>query len=126
MAQKKNAVGWFEIPVANMKRSMAFYESAFGYKLDKPIEMMGFEMSFFPMDSTAAGASGSLIRGEGYTPSHEGALVYFSVDNIEETEIKIVKNKGKVYKPKFSIGQHGFISICEDAEGNRIALHSMN
>src|SRR5262249_34404568 len=100
--------------------------NVFDVKLDAPKEMAGFKMSFFPMERGAEGAAGSLIQGGGYTPSHEGTLIYFSVDNIAATEKKIVSKGGKVHKPKMSIGEYGYISICEDCEGNRIALHSMS
>ena len=123
---KRNPVGWFEIPTNDIKRAKAFYEEVFDYTLEPPMKMEGFEMSFFPMERGAEGAAGSLIQGDGYTPSHEGALVYFNVDDIKATEKKIASGGGRVHKPKFSIGQYGFISICEDSEGNRIALHAMS
>jgi predicted enzyme related to lactoylglutathione lyase len=121
-----NPVGWFEMPVTNMKRAKTFYEKTFGYELGAPSKMNGFEMSFFPMTRGGDGAPGALIQGGGYTPSHEGALLYFSVDDIPPIEKKITANGGKVHKPKMSIGEYGFISICEDSEGNRIALHSIS
>ena len=124
---KRNPVGWFEIPTDDIQRAKKFYENTFNFRLEAPIEMEGFEMSFFPMERGAEGAAGSLIQGPGYTPSHEGALVYFSVDDIKATEAKIEAYGGEVHKPKKSIGEYsGYISICEDSEGNRIALHSMS
>lgn len=120
-----NPVGWFEVPVNDMKRAKAFYEKSFGYTLQTPVKMQGFDMSFFPIEREGTGAGGSLIQGPGYTPSHEGPLIYFSVPDIPPVEQKIAKNGGKVHKPKMSIGEYGFISICEDSEGNRIALHSI-
>lgn len=123
---KRNPVGWFEIPTNDLQRAKTFYEKTFNFKLQPPMNMEGFEMSMFPMERGAEGAAGSLIQGDGYTPSHEGALVYFSVDDIKATEAKIRANGGQVDKPKMSIGEYGYISICEDSEGNRIALHSMS
>jgi predicted enzyme related to lactoylglutathione lyase len=32
---------------------------------------------------------------------------------------------GRIFKSKFGIGPHGFISPCTDAEGNMFGLHSM-
>src|SRR6266700_312660 len=119
---KRNPVGWFEIPANDIERAKAFYENTFDFKLESPKEMEGFQMSFFPMERGGEGAGGSLIQGSGYTPSHDGALVYFSVDDIQATEKKITSNGGRVHKPKRNIGEYGFISICEDSEGNRIAL----
>ena len=119
-----NPVGWFEIPVQDMRRAKTFYEKAFGYSMEEPKSVNGFDMAFFPMKRDGSGAAGSLIQGTGYTPSHEGPLIYFSVAGIPPVEKNIAQNGGKVHKPKFSIGEYGFISICEDSEGNRIALHA--
>jgi len=123
---KRNPVGWFEIPTNDIQRAKKFYEKAFNFKLQAPTKMGEFEMSMFPMERGVEGAAGALIQGDGYTPSHEGALVYFSVDDIKDTEARIQVNGGRVHKPKKSIGEYGYISICEDSEGNRIALHSMS
>ena len=32
---------------------------------------------------------------------------------------------GSVVRPKFAIGDHGFVSIATDTEGNMIGLHSV-
>src|SRR5262245_50211862 len=103
---KRNPVGWFEIPTTDIQRAKKFYEKTFDFELDPPKDMQGFQMSFFPMERGGEGAGGSLIQGSGYTPSHEGALVYFMVDDIQATEKKIAANGGRVHKPKFSIGEY--------------------
>lgn len=120
----RNPVGWFEIPVNDLSRAQKFYEEILSVKLDLN-EMEGFKMGWFPMTREGAGAAGTLIKGEGYTPSHSGTLVYFSVEDIDATLKKINAKGGKTLVPKKSIGQHGFISLFEDCEGNRVALHSM-
>jgi uncharacterized protein len=113
VAAKINPVNWFEIPVKDIGRARKFYEKVLGLELS-PYDMEPFTMAFFPMTQGAQGAAGSLIKGESYEPSHAGTVVYFSVDDIEETLM-----------PKKSIGQYGFIAHFEDTEGNRLALHSM-
>lgn len=32
---------------------------------------------------------------------------------------------GKIFKGKMAIGEHGFMSLCTDTEGNMFGLHSM-
>jgi predicted enzyme related to lactoylglutathione lyase len=119
----QNPVTWFEIPVNDIKQAAAFYGKVFGVSLDLN-EMGGSEMAWFPMAQGGPGAAGTLIKGEGYTPSHSGTLVYLSVDDIEGTLKKIDANGGKTLVPKMSIGEHGFIAHFQDCEGNRVALHS--
>ena len=120
---QQNPVTWFEIPVNDIKKAAAFYEKVLGVKLDLN-EMGGSEMAWFPMAQGAPGAAGTLIKGEGYTPSHSGSLVYISVDDIEATLKKVGANGGQTLVPKMGIGEHGFIAHFQDCEGNRVALHS--
>ena len=123
MAKKMNPVNWFEIPVKDLDRAKKFYESVFGVKLQME-EMGPMKMAWFPMLQDAFGAAGSLVKADGYAPSHEGTVVYLSVEDIEGTLAKIKANHGKTLLPKMGIGEYGFIAQFEDTEGNRVALHS--
>lgn len=124
VAAKINAVNWFEVPVKDLERAVRFYEKVFDVKLALE-EMNGMQMAMFPMTMGVPGAAGSLIKGESYEPSHAGTVVYFSVENIEETLRRINANGGRTFMPKSGIGQYGFIAQYEDTEGNRLALHSL-
>ena len=116
-------VTWFEIPVNDMDRAKTFYEKTFDIEIS--IHEMGPAlMGWFPRDPTGPGASGTLLKGDTYTPSHEGTLVYLGVDDIESTLTKVENNGGKTLNAKMNIGEHGFIGVFEDCEGNRVALHS--
>lgn len=122
MADDRNPVGWFEIPVRDLERARRFYETVLGLELATS-RMGDMEVAWFPM-TEGPGAAGTLIKSEGYIPSHEGAMVYFSVTDIEGTLEKIDANGGKTLNPKTSIGEHGFVAHFEDCEGNRVAMHS--
>jgi uncharacterized protein len=117
-----NPVNWFEIPVAEMKRAIKFYEQAFGIKLT-PTEVEGKPFAFFPMERGAPGAAGTLIDSPPIAPSHQGTTVYFRVENIDAALEQITHAGGKTLFPRRSIGQYGFIAQFEDSEGNRVALH---
>jgi len=123
MALKPNPVNWFEIPAKDISRATKFYQNIFGVELQLN-EMANTKMAWFPMAQNSPGAGGTLIKGDGYKPSTSGTLVYFSVDDIESTLKKITAEGGKTLEPKSSIGEHGFIALFEDSEGNRIGLHS--
>jgi len=137
MALNINPVNWFEIPVADLSRARKFYESTFGVELklnhpymdvaDVGTSMVGepMEMAWFPMSQNGSGAAGTLMKSKGYTPSHQGTMIYFSVDDIEAVLEKVDSNGGKKLAPKTSIGQYGYIAMFQDTEGNRIGLHSM-
>lgn len=118
-----NPANWFEIPVADMDRAKSFYENVFGYELTVT-EMGPSLMAWFPGGPDGLGATGTLIKGEGYTPSFDGSLVYLSVEDIEETLGKISDAGGDTVMPKFDIGEFGWIAHFQDSEGNRVAIHS--
>ncbi len=120
-----NPSNWFEIPVTDMDRAKGFYENILGVEI--AINEMGPNlMGWFPGGPENPGSTGTLMKSEGYTPSHDGSVVYFSVEDIEGTLGKVDQNGGKTLVPKTSIGEYGFIAHFEDTEGNRAALHSAN
>ncbi|WP_425391035.1 VOC family protein [Ekhidna sp.] len=114
---------WFELPVNDMERAKKFYASIFGIDMGDDFAMGTSVMSFFPFETDQDGATGTLIKQETYVPSQEGALIYFSVNEINDVLPKIGSNGGKVINEKMSIGEHGFVAHFEDTEGNRVALH---
>ncbi len=125
MTKHYNPVGWFEIPVLDLERAKRFYESVMDFQLT--LTTMGSEeMAWFPSVEAGIGASGTLIKSEGFTPSHAGTLIYFTAPDIEGTLARVNANGGKTLLPKTSIGEYGFIAHFEDSEGNRLALHSRN
>lgn len=122
-----NPIGWVEIPVTDLDRAEKFYTDFFDFELKRQDEKDGYTMSWFPMDMDGYGAGTTLMKGEGYTPSHDGAIVYFTapggtidkaLESANEKEIVILVGKR-------DLGEHGFMAIIEDSEGNSIALHSM-
>ena len=119
-----NAVNWFEIPATDMDRAKKFYENVMEANLSL-MEMGPSQYAMFPMEQGAANAPGAIVKAEGYTPSQTGALIYFSVDDIEGTLTKINDNGGTTILPKTSIGENGFMAHFNDCEGNRVALHSI-
>ncbi len=132
MNNDRNPVGWFEIYVSDMDRAKSFYEAMLDIKLDDlPSPDASIQMKAFPMQVTAdcgtelPGACGALAKMEGVSPGGGGTLVYFSCTDCAEDEARAAKAGGHVVKPKFSIGDYGFISMISDTEGNIIGLHSM-
>ena len=71
------------------------------------------------------GSTGALVKMDGVTSGGNSVLVYFITEDCSVEESRVTTAGGKIMKPKMSIGQHGFISICTDTEGNAFGLHSM-
>jgi predicted enzyme related to lactoylglutathione lyase len=122
MSNEHNSVGWFEIYVQDMCRARAFYEAVFDVKLTElpsPI----IKMWAFPMKQ-APGCPGALVHMPGVESRMGGTIIYFTCDDCAVQEKRVAEKGGKVHKPKFSIGDYGFISLVYDCEGNMIGLHS--
>jgi predicted enzyme related to lactoylglutathione lyase len=124
MSANRNPVGWFEIYVQDMDRAKAFYEKTFDVTLQR-LESTGIELWAWPMHSDAPGCAGALVRMEGKDSGVGGVIVYFPCEDCAVTAARSEKNGARIQKQKSSIGQHGFISLVVDTEGNMIGLHSM-
>lgn len=126
---KTNIAGWFEIYVDDMERASAFYQTVLEQKLEKmddPTDS-GMQMMSFPIDETMSkyGAPGALVKMDGFGPGVGGTLIYFGVDDCSAEEARVTGAGGEIVKPKKSIGEFGFMSLCKDTEGNVFGLHSM-
>lgn len=120
-----NPVGWFEIYVQDMARAKTFYETVFGVQLTRLEGSPDVEMWAFPMQQDGYGATGALVRMTGFQSGDNSVLVYFSYADCAVEAAKAAEAGGRIHKPKFSIGPHGFIALVTDSEGNMIGLHSM-
>ena len=124
-----NPVGWFEIYVQDMNRAKAFYEAVFGRtlaQLPAPAGTPpGFELWAFPMEKDGMGISGALVKMPDFDSGKNSVLVYFVCADCAVEAEKVKRAGGRIEKPKFSIGQFGYIALAVDSEGNMIGLHSM-
>lgn len=124
-----NVVGWFEIYVQDMKRARAFYETV----LQVQLASMGSqgdaqlqEMWSFPSQQNGYGATGALIKMKGVEPGGNSVLVYFISQDCAAAAARAASAGGRIFKNKFPIGEHGYIALVYDTEGNLIGLHSMS
>ncbi len=128
---KPNPVVWFEIYVQDMARARRFYETVFQCTLETlptpagEAQAQGMQMLSFPGDMTSTGASGTLVKMEGVPSGGGGTVVYFACDDCAAEQGRVEASGGKVFKPKFSIGEYGHCALVTDTEGNMIGLHSM-
>lgn len=123
---RPNAVGWFDVYVDDLGRAAAFYEAVLPHRLE-PIEDPTGEtlMRGFQANMGAYGAAGALVQSPHGRPGSGGTMIYFSVDDCAVEQARVVPAGGKVLRPKFSIGQFGWVSLCMDTEGNPFGLSSM-
>ncbi len=122
-----NPVVWFEIYVDDLKRAVKFYEAVLNIRFEDMSDPTnnGLKMAAFPRKEDAPNASGSLVKMEGVEAGGNSTIVYFDSKDCSIEEARVQDAGGKVFKPKMSIGEHGFMSLCVDSEGNMFGLHSM-
>ena len=125
-----NMVGWFEVPVHDMTRAVAFYNKVFQIEISVH-ELGALTMGWFPFaeDQNRPGAAGSLVKHpDAYKPSSDhGVLVYFSsrTGDLDDELSRVVAAGGKILQAKTQISEeYGCMALFLDSEGNRIALHS--
>ncbi len=121
---KQNMVTWFEIPVNDMDRAKNFYEKVFNISMSVE-DFGGVQMAWFPHAGDIPGAMGCLIKNDNYTPSEDGALLYFGSKDIK-TELDRVEGAGGTVRQERTMisPEYGYMGIFIDTEGNRIALYA--
>ena len=126
--KKFNPVVWFEIYVNDMDRAAKFYEKVLQISMEAMSDPTNpsVQMKGFPNDLEHYGAAGALVKMEAVKPSTNGSLVYFGCEDCKVLENRAVENGAEIIQPKMAIGEHGFVSIIKDTEGNSIGFHSMN
>ena len=125
MAQS-NAIGWFDVYVSDMQRAVTFYENVLQTKLEQIGDPTGeTQMMAFPTDMGTYGAGGALVKANHAQPGIGGTMVYFSVEDSSIQAARVASAGGIVIRPKFAIGEFGWVSICQDTEGNLFGLSSM-
>jgi predicted enzyme related to lactoylglutathione lyase len=118
----KKFMAFFEIPAADFKRAVGFYEAVFNTQL--PImECEHEKMAFFKEGSECVGA---VSWSETFPPSEKGVLISFNCEDIEQTHHKVLERGGRIVIPKTKIEAEGkgFFSVVIDSEGNSIGLYA--
>lgn len=111
----------FEINVDNPERAKKFYETVFGWKIEKwgPVEYWLIEAG----EKSEPGINGALIkRGNAEEIKNENTVNTISVSSIEEFRKKIEENGGKVLMNTTAIPGIGYFTYCKDTEGNAFGI----
>ena len=126
MAQM-NAVGWFDIYVEDMNRAEGFYRAVLGAEMEDMSDPTGgTEMKSFVGNMEVYGAAGALVKAPYAKPGPGGTQIYFSVEDCAAQQARVEDAGGKVIRPKFSIGQFGYVALAQDTEGNMIGFNSLD
>jgi hypothetical protein len=122
-----NPVVHFEMPYENRERMVKFYESTFGWKMQKLGEDMGNYVLATTTESDAKpGAPAGAINGGFYAkqpdwPTHHPSIV-IAVEDIRASMSKVTKAGGKVLGEPMEIPGVGQYVPFVDTEGNRNSM----
>lgn len=123
-----NVLTWFEIPVADLKRAMKFYETILDLELEERNDGTDAAV-FFPSDpdivqATSGRVTGVLSQSARNKPSAYGTMVYINASpRLRVVLDKVVPAGGKVLSSPVKIPP-GYIAVILDSEGNRVGLHA--
>lgn len=107
----------FEIPVDNADRAIAFYKSAFGWKIEKWNGPMDYWM-VNTGDEKAPGINGAIVkRGD-----VKGTTNTLDVKSLEASITGVTKAGGALIMPKTPIPGVGYFAYCLDPEGNLFGM----
>ena len=115
-----NAIHWFEIPATNLERAAKFYEQILGIQLKRLTEN-GANMAIF--ETQGGGVSGCVNLEEKHRPGDTGPRIYLDAPNLDGAVARTAAAGGTVVLPRTAIGEHGFIALVKDPEGNTVGLH---
>ena len=120
----RNAIDWFEIPVRDMDRAQAFYETLLGAPLRRET-ITGNTLAVFSYGETGIG--GCLMAGSNApAPSTDGTLIYLNAGAELDTVLARVGDAGgRITTPKVQLPDGmGCFAHITDTEGNRVGLHA--
>ena len=122
----QNVITWFEIPVADLDRAQAFYETVLARKLRRE-NLGGDALAVFPYDRPATG--GALQAGAS-AAARTGSSIRIYLDcmpSIDATLARIEAAGGQIVAPKSALPPGmGFIAHMRDTEGNEVGLHALS
>lgn len=114
----KPTVVWTEIPVTDMGRACAFYESVFGWSL-KIDETGPNPMANFSGDMQ--GVHGHLYPGKPAAEGQGPTLHLLVPDNLAAAQERCKAGGGKVLSPAIEIPPGSFVYV-QDPDGNSLGL----
>jgi uncharacterized protein len=119
--EDRELIWWFEIPANDIHRAKLFYETILRVKMTLE-ENEIYKTAFFPIFKDRVG--GSIVQGQGYTPSGDGSKVYLNGHpDLQEILDRVEIAGGKILLPKTKNTSNYYAWIL-DTEGNKIALFS--
>ena len=123
-----NSITWFEIPVTDLDRAMAFYATVTGRSLTRMDFMVTGQQDAVFDATDEADLKGALVKSDRILPSAQGSLVYLNVGTgLDQCLTRATQAGGSVVQPKTALPPGmGFFAHIIDTEGNRVGVHALD
>lgn len=117
----KNLIAFFEIPAADFRRAVEFYETVLNVDLDV-VECGDEKMAFFTEQGEVVGA---ISYAADFHPSASGTLIHFYCEDLETALQKVIEKGGSIIIPitKIEAEGKGHFAVFADSEGNHVGLY---
>lgn len=109
----------FEIPIADPKKAIPFYEKVLGWQFQAYQGGGDYWLATTGPESEQWGIGGALMLGE---PRSGGTVITIAVPSLAEARSKVTANGGKVTTDVQTIPGVGEFCYVEDAEGNTLGF----
>ena len=121
----RNAITWFEIPVADIDRAQRFYETLLARSLQRG-QAGPQTLAVFPYE-VGTGVGGMLkLDAAAIAPAASATLVYLDASPSLDVVLSRAGELGaRIVQPRTELPNgNGFTAHLLDTEGNRVGLHS--
>lgn len=116
---------YFELQADDVQRAVAFYETTFGWKMEKqenlPVEYYRVE---------TAGIAGGILKRPAPTPKPpagtNAAVISMEVASFDDTAAKILSHGGIEALPKFAVPGRCWQGYFLDTEGNTFGIFEVD
>jgi len=108
----------FEVPADDPERSIKFFETVFGWTIEKwdgPIEYW----LIMTGEEDKPGIDGGLARREDPETGVENII---DVKNLDQTLVDVEANGGTILRPRMAVPGVGWMAYIKDTEGNTFGL----
>jgi predicted enzyme related to lactoylglutathione lyase len=123
----EHAINWFEIPVTDMARSIAFYERLLGVSLRRE-QCAGSDFAVFPSTDHPNAVKGALMAVD-KAPAHtDGVIIYLNAGkSLNAVLARLQACGGALLTPRVVLPDNmGCFAHIADPDGQRIGLHALD
>ncbi len=108
----------FEIAVDSPDRAIKFYQSVFGWKIEKWEGPVDYWMAVTGEEGVPGIDGAFQLRSDAPQP----IINIISTSNVDQTVNQIVKANGSILRPKMAVPGVGWAAYAKDTEGNVFGL----